>query len=283
MKKLTSIVLMCIMTLDSGCGTWIGNPDKKTDSQAQGVIQLNLKAITSTALLSGDVSVISKSGSSLGTISLTEAKIALKDIKLELGDTSTEEDSASDTDFEGPYVLDLLTNTATPNPGEATIPAGFYKKINISIAKLEQDKADEQGMTDVDQLIDKSIYLVGTFTNLSGATKSFTMSFKLDEEFELTDGSNGINIATGDNNPLIIAFALTKWFDFSGSIAENSNNIDLSDISSSSIVLSEDAEGTEKELHKLIKENIKKSADFAKDKDNDGEIESEDKESEDGA
>jgi len=90
-------------------------------------------------------------------------------------------------------------------------------------------------------------------------------------------------------NPLIIAFRLNKWFNFSN-IETNSNSLDFNDLtvttgtSGDEIRLDENVQASlSRQVREVIKDNIKDSADYGKDSDNNGELESDEDDDPDSA
>ena len=83
----------------------------------------------------------------------------------------------------------------------------------------DQDDAGEPLVDETDPLFGNSIYLEGTYTGASSGgpvtDAPFTLSFDLDEEFELSSAGEtalGFVIDDGVLNPVIIAFRLARWF-----------------------------------------------------------------------
>lgn len=254
-------------------------------------------------------------GVTVGTITLSDARLALKEIKLKLaqeemdgeaddedGDGETEEESDDDiaemledserVKYEGPYVVDLLTNASTPSLGEIEMIAGVYKEIEMKLDKIEGDEDDGAGASLIDPtdpLYGNSIYLSGTYTGDTAAGPGtatdvpFVLSFDFDETFELTgatDTSEGFTVSDSASNPVVIAFRMPKWFNF-GSEDALEEGIDFSQVTigaDGKITLDERAQETSvanDSIRDVIKENIKESADYGKDSDGDGELGSE--------
>lgn len=261
--------LLAAMTLFySGCGTWVGTPKPTAERSATVTLSvqgakpgvkpgLNLQATTS-------VPVIAKSGQPGGTLTLSSALVALKEIELK----TNVEDSKNEGEFPGPYTVDLLANSISPNPVAIEVPEGGYGEIKLKLGKLE----GTPGVSSKDPLFSNTIYLSGTFLSPTGETKPFTMSFELEEDLSLgskSAQSKGTNLVADTKNLLIIAFRMSKWFDFSNA-RTNPLNVDLSDIKGSVIDLT--GEGVGEDVRKAIKEAVKRSADFGRDNDGDGKL-----------
>jgi len=250
---------------------------------------LSLASINSPQALllsSVDLSVVNTTGTEIGTLTLTNAKVSLMEIKLIQGgensnntevdednntevdednDTEVDEDNAS-VDFEGPFIVDLLADTVTPTPGTATILVGVYTQIEVTLAPNPA-------------LNGSSIYLEGTYTGptASGpvADMPFTLSFELDDEFQLAgDGDNpvGIDVSEGVTNPIIIAFRLNKWFRFDDP-QTNSDNVNFSDVvPNGGIIQLTINSGDTDAICEVIESNIVSSGDFGEDINGDGQL-----------
>lgn len=243
-----------------------------------------------TASAAGDatIPVSDKDGLEIGIVTLSDARLVLKEFKFKLAeeevDSLEEEEENDEIKLLGPYVVDLLSDTMTPEPEFVDVIAGTYKEIEMKLDKIEGDEEDDSGSALLpvdDPLFDRSIYLEGTYTGQTGAGAvvaiPFEMSFDIDEEFQLTGTggeSEGFIIDQDVVNPIIVAFRLNKWLDFSN-VETNSDSLDFMALTDgTSIVLDESADGVLDTLRDVVKENIKESADYGEDEDNDGELES---------
>lgn len=274
-----SIVLSAMLAIaDVGCGTWAGNseeptkdPGTQTGTTKKSMIKLSfLGSTTGTTLLASTIDVIGAGGTSIGQLSLTDAKVALSEIKFK-----TDGGELDEAEFTGPYIVDLLSNQMSPDPGSIEVNAGTYKDIILKLHKLEQDEGEKAGVDSEDPVINNSIYLKGSYTATNGVVKPFELSYEIGEEFSLapTTGVKGMNLEAGVTQAMIIAFRLDSWFRFDNK-ETNETAIDFSNISTDSIVLDKDASGdTAQKIRETIKENIKQSADFGKDDDDDGKLE----------
>lgn len=231
-----------------GCGTWAGNPTNDGDGVVEGdsEVQLNIVGSNGLALLNAPIEVTDTGGSVIGSITLTQASVGLKEIKL-----SNSGENQNIQKFEGPYLANLLTNQVTPALGQIKVPAGGYNSLKVGIEKLDSEKISQ--VAEGSSLDGKSIYLVGSFKDLNGVSKPLQMDFELSEELEIqTTGE--IDIEKGVANKLTMAFDFSVWFDFSNA------DYDFNDLASSSIVLTKDAEDeTAKKLQEYMKEQIKNS------------------------
>ncbi len=259
--------LLAVMALlYGGCGTWVGTPKKPTDGRSAFVALTVQGAKPGLNLQAASVPVIAKSGQPGGTLTLSSALVALKEIELKLD----VEDSENEGEFPGPYTVDLLANSISPDPGAIEVPEGAYGEIKLKLDKLE----GTPGVSPTNPLYSNTIYLSGTFSSPTGETKPFTMSFELEEDLSLgsqSAQSKGTNLVGDTENLLIIAFRMSKWFDFSNT-RTNPGRVDLSDITGPVIDLTQEDDGIGEDIRRAIKEAVKQSADFGRDEDGDGKL-----------
>lgn len=325
MKKTTlrtvgsSAQLACALTLavgfvgNGGCGTSTGNPrtgdvelavqgSKPATTAAARFSMPSLLSMEgplfgglsrSAALVSQTtIAVLNSAGVQVGTLTLTDARVALKELELEREESDGGGDEEDESEFPGPYVVNLITNVATPSFDSVKLPAGTYTEIEVKLDKIEGDEDDSAGsplIPSTDPLFNNSIYLSGTYTGDTSAGPStatdvpFSMSFDFDETFQLTGPggtSEGFVVDAGATNPLIIAFRMTKWFGF-GNAETNESSVEFSQVvvgvdssGNPAITLDASATGANDTIRDVIKENIKESADYGEDSDGSGELES---------
>ena len=250
--------------------------------------------LTKTAVSSADISVIATDGTTqLGVLTITEAWVALKEIELEMAeneiDSPEEEEQQNEIEYEGPFLVNLLTDEISPEPELIDILPGLYEEIELKIDKIEDDETDDDStplVTADDPIYGYSIYIEGTYTGTIDGTQYnnllFVLAYEFDEEvtFSGSDESLGFTIEDAAFNSLIIAFRLNKWFNFSDT-ETNSDEVDFNDLtvttgaSGNEVRLDENVEASlSQKVREVIKENIKHSADYGKDEDENGELES---------
>lgn len=259
------------MGLASCGGTVTGNPATGTTQiSVQGILPTGATLMLNPSLKSGkptllssstDISVTDSDGNEIGVLTVTTAEINIGEIRLKEDDS----DSGDDSKLEGPYIADLLANSTEPAIPEISISEGVFAEMQVKIEKSED-------LDSSNPLNDHSIYIAGTYT---GETSSgtvtdvpFTFLDDLDEEFAITGDASfaGLTITSGETNSIILAFKLGDWFSFS---SDTFSDIEVSD---GEIVLDEESSGTNHDIQELIRDNIKSSAKFGKDSNDDGEL-----------
>lgn len=249
-----------------GCGTWIGTPKKPKPDGGNAAVSLSIQGVTPGLKLMGQsIAVIDKSGVSAGTINVTSALVALREIQLKL----TSEESGSESQFVGPFIVDLLSNKMTPSPAKVETSAGTYNEIILKLEKLKAANA-----TTNDPLINRTFYIKGNYVPVTGQSKQFTLAFETEEDFVLGSRqhkSKGTDLLGDSDNSLIIKFQTTQWFKFNDK-ATNKTNVDFSDLSGDVVELSEGAQGISATLRKVIIANIKQSLKYGRDQNGDGKL-----------
>lgn len=221
-------------------------------------------------------------GNDVGSISLTEAWIVIKEIELEHeSDVETDVEEELEIEFVGPFAVDLLSGETYPQLPSVSIDTGLYNDIEMDIEKLAQ--GDLTGMPDLpqgiaDKLLSYSLYLEGTYTSSDNTTYvaiPFSMSYDQTDEFEFSPGdfSNGFVVDDTGINDIIVAFRLNEWFRFDLS-ETNSDNLAFED------AIADNGNGdeialdgnTNSDIMDVIEDNIEDSAEYGEDEDDDGEL-----------
>jgi len=231
------------------------------------------------------ITITDVSGATSGTLTLTDARINLGEVELEQDDD--EIDTSTEIEFDGPFVVDFVNETVTPDIPQIEMLPGTYDNIKLKLDKVEADDVDASGeplVADTDPLFGNSIYLAGTYTGTTAGGDvtaiPFSLSFDFDEEFELSgigDTATGFLLEDGQLNPLIIAFRMTQWFAFDNLETNSDGLIDFGDLVTDAgpvIVLDESSSGDNDTIRDIIKDNIEESADYGEDEDGSGELES---------
>jgi|GEM_PF-1920472 len=260
------------------------------------------RSVLATSETEVDVPVIGIGGTQIGVLTLSDARVVLKEIKLKTleeresedeaesesddsarriarsGDDDEGEDDSSDSSsdsednikFRGPYIVDLIRNESTPSFSTIEIPVGDYREIELKLHKVDGSEKDDEGAQAVattDALYENSIVLSGTYTPTAGSAVSFSFTYDLSEKFELSGAaaSRGFSVAEGVDNPVVVAFRMVQWLDFTGA------SKDFSSLAGN-ITLDEAASGDSSTVRELIRDNVKSSADYGKDEDGDGHL-----------
>lgn len=230
------------------------------------------------------VDVLDKTGTKIGTLTIEDARVALKEVKVQFdssgSSTPEEEQQDQESKFPGPYVVDLLANTAMPTIPKAALLPGTYRQIELKLDKIQGDELDATGaplVAPTDALFGNSVHLSGKYSGpYAGGTATdmpFTMTYDFDQTFTLTPPgttSAGFTVNPGDNK-ILVAFRFPRWFDF-GNTATNDKNVDLSEAvdTAGALVFDESATGVNADIRAVLKQAITASTDYGVDTNDDG-------------
>lgn len=207
------------------------------------------------------------------TFTLQQARIHLKDIRLELpqgtkcddvrgllsGATCKGGESGSGSGtvlVPGPIVVDLMAGTTTPDLSGLRLPAGSYKRIDF---RLEEAKADEVAANE--PIVGYSLLVKAGFTRDGAAnTLELKLKFSEDARFESVTG-----IEVGADDELLALLKPQAWLE-GLPVASCLQSGDLR-LSSNVLLLDEQAQGACSDAETLVKNNIKNSGDLRKAKD----------------
>lgn len=207
------------------------------------------------------------------TLQLTQARIHLRDIRLDLpqgtkcadvlGLTAGAECKGSDSGgtgsgtlvVRGPIVVDLMTGVTTPDLSGLVIPAGNYKRIDF---RLEEGHLDE--LPAGEPLIGYSLKVSANFTQEAGKKLELALKFSEDARFE---SATGVEVPEGGK--LIAMLQPTRWLTglplgacmAKGDVAIEGDTVRIDDRASGECSGAED----------LVKRNIKTSGDLRKQED----------------
>lgn len=272
----TSIALVGCNPSDDSKGTMTLNIQADQAPTAKQATRAINRAATSAL----EIDVLDTLGDVKGTLTLNDAWVVIEEIELEHEDDyapgETEVDSAEDIEFEGPFVIDLKTNTSYPELPMISIKSGIYTDIEFDLEPLHSD--DLVGLADLDEatktkLTGKTIYFEGTYLALNGTSPvDFKLETSEEIDFELNAQSldaNGFVIDNVGINDVIVAFRMATWFDFSNPETNDYDNLDLSVFDSAIEIVLTDSNA---QILEVIAENIEFSADYGVDEDDNGEL-----------
>ncbi len=266
MPQTLGSLLGCLLLLISpSCGSWSGNPPSNqviTESAdgSQGTIDLTIQGLgTSTQLADGFVTVIDKQGDVAGRLILSAARLALGSIRIR----NDQRDESNRALLQGPFIVDLLTSSVTPSLSRLALPEGQYKDISLRYRQLEKASINAN-----DPLKGNSLLITGTYIDKNSNASSVSIALNVDDEISLMKEAQtkSIDVQSGINQQIIIAFRMDQWFDFSGLEA------DFSSFSGKDINISSEFKGQYQKIQEALLSNIKGGADFGQDEDRDGKL-----------
>lgn len=280
MKNASLFGLAAASTLFTAC--LFSGESANTDRAS---VNLEIKATSaSTAALAKSAGLIL--GDSAGVhLDLTEAKIVVSRIKLESESVEDEcervgalkkegepDDSSHETGAEdeteeekecedshelalkGPFVIDLLTGTSTPDLGTLSLPVGVYDQVKIEMHHGDKDTT----------LGGRTLVAGGNLVLADGSVKPFSLSLTFDENLKIRTDS-GMALDAGSLNTVAVRLMAGDWLkgvDIAGCLG-------AIDASAASVDITEDSPlGKCLDAEHLIKENFRDSF-HAEDRDHD--------------
>lgn len=214
-----------------------------------GLAKVNLDMKATTAL-----STISTGGRVANTgLVFTEVLIGVTELEFETLEENVAEDEDGEDDneeieFEGEFVVDLITGISTPDFGETTIAPGLYEEM-----EMELEPILEGGL---------SIFIAFNYTP-DGATEAIRFEYSNDQELEFEiENEAGFHLDDTSLNQMLILIDLDAMF---AGLDLNSASVD-----SDGIVRVNGT--TNPDLAELITKNLDSIMEGGEDDDEDGEF-----------
>jgi hypothetical protein len=197
----------------SACGSGDGASLRFTSND--GAVNLSSGLVQPAADTPPSTVFSSKDGT---TFTLTQARIHLRDIRLDLpkgtrcedvsgllsGAECKGSDDAKTLQVPGPIVVDLMTGATTPDLSGLRIPAGNYKRIDF---RLEEADADDVGAAE--PLVGYS-FLAGADFSQDGVARKLELKFKFSEDARF-DSDMGVDVPEGGS--LVAFLQPQRWLE----------------------------------------------------------------------
>lgn len=200
-------------------------------------------------------------------IEYTVAKLVIGEIEfdqaLDCSIDDDDDDSAEiEFEYEGPFVVNLLTQKAIPSFDEIQIEKATYCKFKFKLEKLDDDEVPA-GVSETDGIVENSVYIEGIYDS----STPFIVKLEEDEDFEMeSESSAGLGLANGSLNTIFLVFDLSKLF-------EGIDDLGTLDQVSGTIYIDKDNNQDE---YDIIKENLKTFSNLRKDSNDDDELDDDD-------
>ncbi len=231
MKKFSLVILVTFSLVITSCSK---------DESSEGRIQLTVSATNPVS----KSSIQNKENNA--NVVFTDFQISIRDVIFKNEDDSNSSLNSDEIQFRGPYQIDLLdgTDALSQTIGDVFVPNGKYKELRFKFHKDE----DLQSTHD---LFDKSIYMEGTIDGTP-----FVFWHDTSENLDV-GRTTGVMVANGTVN-FTVQFDISQFLsslhtiDFSTAVDGNDDGL---------IEIYPNDEDGNQELAKLLKENIKETAD----------------------
>ena len=194
-------LIVVVMMIFSGC----------TNNHLGAIGTLQLEADTPKSFLrAGDLTTIG------GAITLKSVQVEIKNLRIvrnsthnkynnnqsgnsgiQLGiDEKIELGNMADSLLTGPYLLDILSGTASID--EVPIQPGIYRRVEFEYFAGPDNN-------------NHSLALSGTFTNAQGVPVPFTLTSEFSEIIQLPLAGRGLKVHSGNIISITILFDVSKW------------------------------------------------------------------------
>jgi len=232
---ISTVLVSCLLGCDgreeinlANGGSEVGNPNRVALSVVS--YDSSLSRVGTHYLLSG--------------LSIIEARIVLGSIQFRSMESCTDQPGEGRIDFNGPFVIDLLSNRSFPEIESADIPEGTYCKIDLRFDELSQNDLPE-GVSKGDPIIGQSLLIRGSRSD----GIPFVVQIKKKDPFKLKNQGLGFQVGSEGFLDFLIAFDLSVWF----------TEVDLAtaDLTSGTIIIDQNHNQS---LLSKIRRNIKLSA-----------------------
>lgn len=205
------------------------------------------------------------------TFTLTEARIHLRDIRLDLpkgtkcedvsgllaGAECKGSDDSKTIEVPGPIVVNLMTGATTPDLSGLRIPSGNYKRIDF---RLEEAKAEDVGASE--PLVGYSFLARADFTQDDGTPRKLEMFFKFSEDARF-DSDTGVDVPEGGS---LVAFLKPQDWLAGLPLGECVRDGDV-EIANNTVRIDDKAGGACSDAEGIVKKNVKTSGDLRKSED----------------
>lgn len=232
MKKIIFLILLTLSLVITSCSK---------EESSEGRIELTVSATNLVAKSS-----IQKKENNVNVI-FTDFQISIRDVIFKNEDDPNSSLNTGEIQFRGPYQIDLLngSDALSQTIGDVFVPDGNYKEIRF---KFHKDK----DLPSTHKLFDKSIYMEGTIDGTP-----FVFWHDTSENLDV-GRTTGVVVTDGTVNFTVqfdISQFLSSLHTIDLSTAVDGNNDGLIEI------YPNDEDGNQ-EIAKLLKENIKETADI---------------------
>ena len=217
MKRIILVALVAFSAiLIQSCGEDGNIP---TDAQAS----FEMRAVTGTSASAGGR--VANTTYTFTEVFAGVTEIELETLEEDLEEEENGEDENEEVEFEGNFIINLLTGTSDPDFGLSELLAGVYQEVEVKFENiLEGDKT----------------LLVNFNFNSEGATEPTYVEFSTAEEFELEiENEAGFILDGGMVNSILVTLDLDVLFAsiyFSSLVADEDGVIRINENSNSELM-----------------------------------------------
>ncbi len=201
-----------------------------------------------------------------GELVLDNALAFVRDIEFDLpdgvscsGDDDFDGECDEDSDkivVTGPWLVDLMTGTATPPMDDIRIPAGRYKRVDVRFDDAEPAQAP--GLEIPAELAGATLVADGTTSTGDAERFQLRLKFNEDARFETEDG---IDVDETGTQAMLLELDASSWFasvNLSDCVEDGDLAID------DGVLMIDDEDGSCSDIENDLKRAIKESGQFDK-------------------
>lgn len=128
------------------------------------------------------------------------------DDDVEADDSSSGADDSAKITIRGPFVVDLVDGTSTPEIANVMVPAGHYRRVDVRFSNDGHGKLDES-----DPLHDLTFVADGKFTPNGAGAMPFNLALDFNEDARF-ESATGIDIGEESAQAVLLKLDVSKWF-----------------------------------------------------------------------
>ncbi len=194
-----------------------------------------------------------------GTVfNIESAQANIRHIEFDLPDSSHEESEEDKISVAGPFVVDLMTGSFSPNLSDVEIPVGTYKRMDI---RLDDAEMEDGLLEESHGLLEHSLVVTGSFSYDGVDNRKFSIKFQFNEDIRF-ETEAGIEVTEGTLNTMAVHLLVNEWLegaDITGCLQDGDMELD----SEGNLHINDsNASGKCAEIEGIIKDNMKNNYDL---------------------
>lgn len=195
-------------------------------------------------------------------ITLNQAWTVVKEVEFKSEETAGAEDSEIEVEFQGPYIVDLLSSTPM------VLDTQQIAEKAIKRIKMKLHKAETLPVSAPAGLINNSIFL-------SGVVGGNNFTFQLDDSTEIQIGGPN-SFQPSQNSELLVEIQLANIFKQINMSTVTNNEVISSASRHSGANLCNSIDPSASDIYTCVRKGLEKHSNFGQDNDGDGDLDSND-------
>lgn len=195
-------------------------------------------------------------------ITLSQAWTVVKEVEFKSEEVAGAEDNEIEVEFQGPYVVDLLSNTPL------VLDTQLIAEKAIKRIKMKLHKTDTLPSGAPAGLLNNSIFVVGTV-----GANNFT--FQLDDSTEIQIAGPS-SFQPSENSEILVQIQLANIFKQINMSTVANNEVISASARHSGVNLCNSIDASASDIYTCVRKGLEKHANFGKDNDGDDDLDSND-------